>query len=500
MLTGAEARERLLHGVNKVASAVKGTIGPAAKTVIIQREGDKTPVVLNDGVSVAKAVHDDDPYVQMGIELIQQVAEQAQTISGDGTTTATVLAQAFCNLGFERIEEGIRPDVVVNRIKTQSEAIIEQIKEHAIQIKEHSQLVDVATIAANNDPELGALIAEVMGRVGKDGVVSVEVGSGFDTTYKMCGGFEIHSGQLSPHFPRTMDESNVLLVSDQIQSFDQLLPALELSIKQNRGLLIICNEVNPRILPNLLINVMQGKVSAAMIKTPEMGKAQEDWLKDIQAIVGGPLYGKFWDKDIKDVEEHGMGHILSMESKRDTTIVKIKHGWPQEYNSHIDTLYQELQYVIKDNNEWEEEIIQRRIGRLENGIASIQVGGYTEVELLETKERVDDAVNAVKAAMRNGVIAGGGLLLNYFGSQPDNDLIIQRAFMMPKFLILDNAGFEEVASFDTTYGIDAKTGKTVNFVEAGIIDPVDVTVSSIRSAVSIASLVLGSDCLIPLRR
>ena len=496
MITDEEAREKLLQGVNKVATAVKGTIGPAAKTVIIQREGDKPPVVLNDGVSVAKAVHDNDPYVQMGIELIQQVAEQAQTISGDGTTTATVLAQAFCNLGFERISEGIRPDVVVNQIKSQSEAIIEKIKEQAISIEDESQLVDVATIAANNDPELGSLIAEVMGKVGKDGVVSVEVGSGFDTTYKMCNGFEIHSGQLSPHFPRNMDESNVLLVSDQIQSFDQLLPALELSIKQNRGLLIICNEINPRILPNLLINVMQGKVNAAMLKTPEMGKSQEDWLEDIQAMVGGPLYGKFWDRDITNVEEHGMGHILSMESKRDNTIVKVSQP---VCDAHLDTLYQELQYVKKDDNKWEEEILLRRIGRLENGIASIEVGGYTEVELLETKERVDDAVNAVKAAMRNGVIAGGGLLLNYFGSQPDNDLIIQRAFMMPKFLILDNAGFEEVASFDTTYGIDAKTGKTVNFVEAGIIDPLDVTISSIRSAVSIASLVLGSNCLIPLR-
>lgn len=498
MKTGEDARQSLLAGINKVAKAIRGTLGPAATTAIIQRE-DKFPVVLNDGVSIAKAVHDDDPYVMMGISLIQQVAEEAQSYSGDGTTTATILAQSLCNLGSDYMQEyDLTPRNLVEIIEVEAEAIINAIEDCAIPAND---LEAVASIAANNDPKLGLLIAEVMEKVGKDGVVSVEVGSGYETTYEMVNGFEIHSGSISPHFPSSMDDANVLLVQDKINSFNQLLPALEKSISENRGLLIIANDFNPRMLPNLLINVMQGKVNACVIKTPQMGKAQEDWLLDIQSVVHGPIYGKMYDMDISKVEVHGMGHITSMETKRDTTVIKTDTS-PDE--AHLDDLYQLRDKLDAqedtDANEWETEMIERRIGRLTNGVASIRVGGYTEVELLETKERVDDAVNAVKHAMQDGIIPGGGCLLNFFGDKSEYDFI-DRAFAVPMFTILDNAGQIDDSPYvpSTQYGRDALDGTLVDLVEAGIVDPVNVTINSIRSAVSIAKLVLTSDCLIPLR-
>ena len=490
MKTGKDARKALLSGVNKVATAVKGTLGPAATTVILQRE-DKFPLILNDGVSIAKAVKDEDPYINMGVNLIQQVASEAQSSSGDGTTTATILAQALCNLGFQHLEEEeITARELVEIITTESQKIIDHLLEEAIDC-EDSMLDNVAAIASNNDKELGSLIAEVMRKVGKDGVVSVEVGSGYDTVYEMANGFEIHSGAISPHFPRSMDDVNVLLMQDKLNSFDQLLPALEQSIEQGRGLLIITNDINPRMLPNLLINVMQGKVNASVIKVPQMGKAQEDWLLDIQAVVGGPIYGKIYDMDVTKVKVHGMGHALSMEMKKDTTIVKTSDVSDE---GHLDDLYQNLQ---KASNEWEEEIIQRRIGRLTNGIAAIKVGGYTELELLEAKERVDDAVNAVKAAMNGGVIRGGGTLLAKYGSMSAYDYIRQ-AFVMPHHLILDNAGYNTKSVMTSNEHINALTGEEVDYLAEGILDPVNVTVNSIISAVSITKLVLTSDCLLPI--
>lgn len=488
MITGDDATKALLAGVNKVATAVKGTLGPAATTVILERE-DNFPVVLNDGVSIAKAIKDKDAYVNMGVNLIQQVASEAQNSSGDGTTTATILAQALCNLGVEEIKGGTSTRTLLETLTSESEQIIKAIKEQAVEC-EDDMLDNVACIASNNDAKLGALIAEIMRKVGKDGVVSVEVGSGFDTTYEMANGFEIHSSTISPHFPKSMDDVNVLLCYDRINSFEQLLPALEQSIQENRGLLIIANDVNARLLPNLLINVMQGKVNATIIKTPEMGRAQENWMLDIQSIVGGPIYGKIYDMDISKVGVHGMGHALSMEMKKDTTILKTDSP-PNE--KHLDDLYQALD--DEELIEWEKEILQRRIGRLSNGVAAIKVGGYTELELLETKERVDDAVNAVKEAMNGGVVRGGGLTM-YAAFRLSASPWIVQAFSIPHHIILENAGLEP--KFDSGKAMNALTGNLEDYLSAGVLDPVNVVVNSIRSAVSIAKLVLGSQCLVPM--
>tara|TARA_R100000995_G_scaffold81228_1_gene53834 strand:+ start:3785 stop:5284 length:1500 start_codon:yes stop_codon:yes gene_type:complete len=497
MIIGNEATKKLLDGVNLVANAVKGTLGPAAKTAVIQRDG-KFPIIVNDGVSIAKAVSSPDPYTQLGVSLIQQVADEAQTKSGDGTTTATILAQALCNLGFalindEESEWYNNPTQLTQDIRADSEIIIEKILDHKVECK-GDMIKQVATIAANNDEELGALIAEVMESIGKEGVVSVEVGGGFDTTYEIINGYEILSGAISPHFPTQLKEANVLLVSDKINSFDSLIPALEASIESERPLLIISHEVSNTVLPNLLVNVMQGKVDASIIRVPGMRSEPEETLRDIAASCGGTVIGKLFDTKLRDVTEADFGYAETVEINNDNTVLTTEDSPSEDY---LDRLYQTLHDLEKQtDNAWAVEAMQRRIARLQQGVAAIKVGGRTEVELLERKERVDDAVNAVKAAMQNGVIPGGGILMDYYSGY-NKTPVVNTAFKIPKFTIQENAGYEASLSSDCVMGLNSVTGEWVNMLEAGIIDPVDVTINSIRSAVSVATLVLGSNCLIP---
>lgn len=488
LITGKEASKKLLQGVNKVANAVKGTLGPNARTVIIQRE-DTFPLILNDGVTIAKAVNDPDPYVQMGIDLIKEVASQAQHKSGDGTTTATLLAQALCNIGYDAIHRGEDAVGLTNAIKEEAEIIIDKLLEETIPVTDDKDMLkNVAIIASNNDEDLGNLIAEVMDKVGSEGAIAVEAGSGFDTTYNIESGLEVQSGAVSPYFTQNLVNSNVLLTSDRLDNFESLVPALELSMKAGRGLMIFCSDYNPAMLPNILINVVQGKISACIVKTAGMGQGQQDWLQDIQSVTGGHMFSKILGDNILEVKENQLGFVLKADCTKDTTMLLTEKDTRDE--KHIDKLYQQLD--DSDNN-WEKQTLTRRIARLTDGVASIKVGANTEIELRERKERIDDAVNAVRAAQRNGVIAGGGVLLRHFGEQSTLE-IIRETFATPEETLLDNAGILQYPKIDYDEGADLG----FDMKEKGVYDPVDVTINSIRSAVSIAVLVLLSDALISL--
>lgn len=488
LVTGKQARKKLLQGVNKVANAVKGTLGQNARTVIIQRE-DTFPLIINDGVTIAKAVNDPDPYVQMGIDLIKEVASQAQHKSGDGTTTATVLAQALCNLGYDAIHRGEDAVGLTNTIKQEAEIIIDKLIKESTPVDGNKEMLEnVAIIASNNDKELGNLIAEVMDAVGSEGAIAVESGSGFETTFNIESGLEVQSGAVSPYFTQNLVNSNVLLTHDRLDNFESLVPALELSMKAGRGLLIFCSDYNPALLPNILINVVQGKVNACIVKTAGMGEAQQDWLKDIQSVTGGHMFSKILGDNILEVKENQLGFVLRADCNKDTTMLLTEKDTRDE--KHIDSLYQKLE---ESNNNWEKQTITRRIARLTDGVASIKVGANTEIELRERKERIDDAVNAVRAAQRNGVIAGGGVLLRHFGQQSNLDLI-KETFATPEQILLDNAGVLQSPKIE--YGEEDDIG--FDMKEKGVYDPVDVTINSIRSAVSIAVLVLLSDALVAL--
>lgn len=490
LIMGKEARRKLLQGINKVADAVKGTLGPSAKTVIIQQE-DTFPLILNDGVSVARAVNDPDPYVQMGIDLIKQVAEQAQGVSGDGTTTATVIAQALCNEGFKEIEDGRDRIELFEMIQEKVGEIIRNIENHSQPCETVDDVSSVAKIAANNDQELGDLIAEVMWTIGSEGAIALKHGSGFETTFEIKDGLEIDSGSVSPHFTQEMANANVLLTTDKIDNFESIVPALELSLKEQKGLLIICADYNEAMLPNLLINVVQGKINACLVKLPSMGKQQGDWADDIRSAVGGKIFNKTVGDSITTVKEQDLGHVNLVQCGKDSCVLETE----SIDESHLDDLYQQ---VDEAEHDWDKQTLTRRIARLSKGVASIYVGATTEIEMLEKKERIDDAINAVRAAMRNGIIAGGGVLLNYYGADSGDDMIMT-AFSAPMRTIAENAGIDLTATMHTERGFDARTGKIdADMVAVGIIDPVDITINSIRSAVSIARLVLLSDALVAL--
>jgi len=269
LITGKEARKKLLKGVNKVANAVKNTLGANATTVIIEQE-DSFPLILNDGVSIAQAVNDPDPYVQMGIDLIKQVATQAQNSSGDGTTTATVIAQSLCNEGMDMINAGDDPVEVVDTLKADAEKIITGLKENSTECEALANLIDVATISANNDSELGSLIAEVMHEIGSEGAIAMKNGSSYETYYEITEGLDIQAGSASPYFTESINNANVLISMDKINTFESIVPAMEESLQQGRGLLIVCSDYNPAILPNLLINVVQGKINANLVKLAGM--------------------------------------------------------------------------------------------------------------------------------------------------------------------------------------------------------------------------------------
>lgn len=492
LLMGKEARRKLLQGINKVADAVKGTLGPSAKTVIIQQE-DSFPLILNDGVSVARAVNDPDPYVQMGIDLIKQVAEQAQGVSGDGTTTATVIAQALCNEGFKEIEDGRDRLELFEMIQEKVAEIIRNIEGHSQPCEDTiDDISAVARIAANNDQELGDLIADVMLNIGSEGAIALKHGSGFETTFEIKDGLEIQSGAVSPHFSQEMANANVLITTDKINNFESLVPALELSLKEQKGLLIVCADYNESMLPNLLINVVQGKINACLVKLPSMGKQQEDWANDIRAVTGGKVFNKTLGDSLTTVKEQDLGYATLVQCGKDSCVLETDTGIDE---AHLDDLYQAVEEADHD---WDKQTLTRRLARLNRGVASIYVGATTEIEMLEKKERIDDAINAVRAAMRNGYIAGGGILLNYYGMDSKDDLIM-KAFSAPMRTIAENAGIDLPPTMHVERGLDARTGKLdADLVAVGIIDPVDITINSIRSAVSIAKLVLLSDALVAL--
>jgi chaperonin GroEL len=486
VLTGEDARVKLLQGVNKVANAVKPTLGGNSHTVIIERE-DTFPLIVNDGVSIARAVNDPDPFVQMGISLIQQVATQAQNDSGDGTTTATVLAQAMCNEGMRLVSEGEDPFVITRDLEKDMEDIVTNLKEMSYSITEKKQAHQIAIIASNNDEGLGTLIGDIMWNVGSEGAIALKTASSYETISEHTKGLEINGNIVSPHFPTTLNNANVFLTLDKINTFESLIPMMEMSAEEKRPLLIICSDYNPSILPNLLLNVVQGRIDASIVKLAGMSESQRAWSEDIKAVVGGKIFENVLGTDIEDWED--LGYVESFNN------MVIENN---ERDSEIEDWVGELQ-TKRDEAEtsWDKQTYARRIARLLQGVASISVGAHTEVELLDRKERVDDAVNAVRAALRNGYVEGGGSSLFHLSKQSKNP-IIKHALEQPMNII--SRGNSKNFSGQSYHGWDAKNNKWCNMVEAGIIDPTDVVINSLRSAVSVAKLVLLSDAMVSLPR
>ena len=511
ILHGKEARDKLLLGVNKVANAIKGTLGGNAGTVIVQNPAG-LPLILNDGVSITKSVTDPDPYVQMGINLMQEVAHEAQSKSGDGTTTATILAQALCNTMANDDSDNIK---IKETLSAMCKYIVNELNDMATDVNE-DDLLDVCIVASNNDAELGTLIHEALLAVGEEGNVIIESNSDNTTTWSLTEGLVMDSGYVNKLMANAdrekciYDNASILLTREKIDTFNHIVPALELSMKAGKPLVVVCHDYNPSILPNLLVNIMQGKLNVCIVKTAGFGDTQDYWLEDIEAKCGGKIFNSF-DSIVK-IKEHELGTCDKVEITS-TTSTFIKDGVDEDY---LEMLEYNLGFAV---NDWETEMMQNRIARLTSGIASIKVGGITDIEQKERRERVDDAVNAAILARKQGVVCGGGVALKdiwwkahrtlddlHFlpseqekvkGMAVDQNTYFN-AILAPMKQILSNSGrAEDNYTFEEKdMGWNAAFRKVENLRANGIIDPVGVTINAVESAFSIAILLLTTDCAI----
>jgi chaperonin GroEL len=497
IIHGKEAREKLLEGINLVADTVKTTLGPQARTVILQAP---EPIVINDGVTIARHIHSDDSFVEMGIQLIQAVTSQAQESAGDGTTTAAILAQEICNMGMGAIESGDNPVELKKQIDEGMTKVATELQKMSKPVKSKTRIKKVATIAANNDPFLGNLISDVFDEIGPNGVITVDSANSMETSYSTIDGLEIDRGYIS-HLMINDNESGkcildnpiILMYTGEIKHFQNILPILEIASANKRPLLILSDVFEGTALTNLLINVVQGNIECCVIKAPNFGDERVQELEDISSIIGGNVINTAIDSDLSSVIFEDFGQCSKVIiTKNKTTFV----GGENDPSERIQLLESQLEDAV---NDWHKDKIQIRLGKLAGGVAVIRVGGATEIEMRERGERLDDALNATKAAIKSGVVAGGGLALynarNVLGDNK-GEFLLYNALARPLEQIIENSGAILEDKITEKIGFNAMDNSYTDIVKAGIIDPLMVTLSALSSATSIAGLILTTEAMV----
>jgi chaperonin GroEL len=497
ILHGDEAKETLLAGIDLVANTVRPTLGPQARTAILQ---GNPPVVINDGVTIAKYVSHEDPYVQMGVQLIQNLASKAQSKAGDGTTTACIIAQELCHAILDEDVDNFHSFRLL--FESARDRMIEALDSLSTEITDDS-IQAIATIAANNDAKLGEIIAQVFDKVGRDGIITIEEGHGLITEFDFREGLMLDNGYISHLFSNqdngdcVLEKPIVFVTNKELRNFKDILPALEYSTEQGRPLFIICRDLTGSALSNVLANVIQGRIDVGVIQAPNFGDAQLDELADIVAVVGGRIYSHEANDDLRIVNGDTFGSCdRVVMNQTDTTII----GGKGDVKERIASL-RELYKVA--TNDWVKERVSTRISKLQGGVAVIKVGAGSAVEMRETKERLDDALNATKAALQEGVIVGGGLgLLKAFDLLEDKKGLnwLSRALLSPLEALMINGGLDINDDFDwedidwnNDIGYNATNNKIENLVKAEILDPVKVTKSSFSAAMSIALMFLTTE-------
>ena len=509
-----EARRALERGVNKVADAVKVTLGPRGRNVVLDRKWGN-PIITKDGVTVAKEIELSDPWENMGAQLCREVASKTNDVAGDGTTTATVLAQALVREGMRYVAAGGNPIALKRGIDLAVQKAVEAIKAHAVPISNHSQVEYVATIAGN-DPEIGKIIAEAMDKVGKDGVITIEESKGTQTTLEVVEGMQFDRGYISPYFitdPERMEavlENPLILIHEKkISSAQDLLPVLERVAQARRALLIIAEDVDGDALATLVVNKLRGVLQVAAVKAPGFGERRKAMLEDIAILTGGRFISEDLGIKLENVTLDMLGQAKKVViTKEDTTI--IEGAGPQE--AVLGRINQIKRLIETTESSYDREKLQERLAKLSGGVAVIKVGAATETELKEKKHRFEDALSATRAAVEEGIVPGGGKIfllaqaaLEGLGNDEDERTgvkIVQRALEEPLRQIAENAGLEgsviveKVKSLGKEEGLDARTGEFVNLMQAGIIDPAKVSRAALENAASIAGLVLTTEAMV----
>jgi chaperonin GroEL len=515
LLFDQEARAAMKEGIDALAEAVKITLGPKGRNVVLDKKFG-APTITNDGVTIAKEIELEDAFPNIGAQLAKEIASKTNDIAGDGTTTATVLGQSIVAEGLKNVTAGANPMALKRGVEKGTELIVERLRELSTPVTEREQMAQVAAISANNDEAVGELIGEVMEKVGKDGVVTVEESKSIKTEVEYVEGMQFDRGYISPYFVTNSDkmqaeiENPFILITDKkVTAVADILPMLEKVLKVSKDLLIICEDCDGEALATLAVNKLRGTMNVVAVKAPGFGDRRKENLGDLAALTGGKVISDDLGRRLDSVEVEDLGRARRVVIAKDETTIVEGHGAREDIDARIGQIKASLETTTSD---WDREKLQERLGKLAGSVAVIKVGAATEVELKERKHRVEDALSATRAAIEEGIVAGGGVaLINAIsaldkieleGDDRTGVVILRRALEEPLRRIAINAGqdgsviVQEVRTLTAGQGYDAARDEFGDMLSRGIIDPLKVTRSALENAVSIAGMVLTTNCLV----
>ena len=510
-----DVRSKMKEGADALADAVKVTLGPKGRNVVIDKKFG-APQVTKDGVTVAKEVELEDRFANMGAQMVKEVASKTNELAGDGTTTATVLAQAIINVGIKNVTAGANPMDLKKGIDKAVAAVVASLKENSQEVgDDYSKIEQVGTVSANNDNYIGKLIADAMSKVKKDGVITVEEAKGTDTEVKVVEGMQFDRGYISPYFmtnsdkmEAVLDEPYVLVTDKKISTMKDLLPVLEPIAREGRSLLIIAEDVDGEALTTLVVNRLRGTIKVAAVKAPGFGDRRKEMLQDIAILTGGVVISEERGYTLENAELGMLGKAEKVTITKENTVIVGGAGSKEDIKDRADLIRKQISTTTSD---YDREKLQERLGKLAGGVAVLYVGATTEVEMKEKKDRVEDALNATRAAVEEGYLPGGGVayiraaeaLKNLPGENEDETTgirIVARAIEEPLRQIAENAGVEgsviiqKIREGKGDFGYNARTGEFVNLFEAGIIDPTKVARVALENAASVAGMFLTTEC------
>ncbi len=512
-----DARTRMLRGVDILADAVKVTLGPKGRNVVIDKSFG-APRITKDGVTVAKEIELSDKFENMGAQMVREVASKTNDLAGDGTTTATVLAQAIVREGVKAVAAGLNPMDLKRGIDMAVEAVVEDVKKRAKKVSTNAEIAQVGTISANGEKDIGDMIAKAMERVGNEGVITVEEAKSLETELDVVEGMQFDRGYISPYFVTNaekmiaeLESPYILLFEKKLSGLQAMLPVLEAVVQSGKPLLIIAEDVEGEALATLVVNKLRGGLKVAAVKAPGFGDRRKAMLEDMAILTGGQLIAEDLGIKLESVTLDMLGKAKKVTIDKENTTIVDGSGTKKDIQARITQIKAQIEETTSD---YDREKLQERLAKLAGGVAVIRVGGATEIEVKERKDRVEDAMHATRAAVEEGVIAGGGVALLYGGKalsklQPANDDqrvgidIVRRALQYPARLIAENAGTDGsivvgklLESKDTNYGFDAQSGQYADLVKAGIIDPVKVVRCALQDAASVAALLITTEAMV----
>lgn len=516
ILYSKDARNKLLQGVDKLADTVKVTLGPKGRNVMLEKSYG-SPLITNDGVTIAKEIDFEDPYENMGAKLIQEVASKTNDEAGDGTTTATLLAQTMIHEGRRLVDKGANPVLLKEGIEKAAKAISDNILSHTRKLETNHDIASVASVSSGNK-EVGDLIAKAMEKVGRNGVINVDESKGFDTELEVVEGMQYDKGYISPYMLSDSEQSdvalenpNILVTNHKISSIKDILPVLEEVMKQSKPLFIIADDLENDVVSTLIVNKLRGNLNVVATKAPSFGDNQKAILEDIAALTGATFYNKDINMTLSDISYDDLGSAKKVVVSKDDTTILEGNGQAKAIEDRLKLIKDQLD---KTTSDFDKTKLQERLGKLTNGVAILKVGATTETELKEKKLRIEDALNATKAAVEEGIVIGGGaILIAAYNALKDSvtddhqDIqrgidIVMESLLKPTYQIAENAGYDGVKivekqkTVDKDIGFDAKTGHWVNMIKEGIIDPTKVTRNAILNAASIAAMFITTEAAV----